>query len=92
MRGDRRSTKQQQQQEEMGEMGATAATTPFANLSVSGCGGGDIAPSPPPSALKLSVSGRLSRSFSKLGLMRMSSSNGGGYLSRRTLLDEGKSR
>ena len=76
------------------------AASPFASLSMSG--GGDSAaaaapcsssPAPPPSsALKLSVSGRLSRSFSKLGLSRISSSSVGAGLSRRTLLDEGKSR
>lgn len=70
-----------------------AGTSPFASLA--SCGGDTAAAadapssSPgPPSALKLSVSGRLSRSFSKLGLSRMSSSS----LSRKTLLDEGKSR
>lgn len=74
-----------------------AGTSPFASLaSCSGDTAAAAAPcsSPgPPSALKLSVSGRLSRSFSKLGLSRMSSSSvGAGGLSRRTLLDEGKSR
>ena len=72
------------------------AASPFASLSKS-CGDTAAAAatcsSPaPPSALKLSVSGRLSRSFSKLGLSRISSSSVGAGLSRRTLLDEGKSR
>lgn len=75
-----------------------AGTSPFASLA--SCGGDTAAAAAPcssspgpPSALKLSVSGRLSRSFSKLGLSRMSSSSvGAGGLSRRTLLDEGKSR
>lgn len=73
------------------------AAPPFASLSMRGDTAATAAssspPAAPPSALKLSVSGRLSRSFSKLGLTRMSSSSSGGAgLSRRTLLDEGKSR
>lgn len=74
------------------------AASPFASLSMRGdtaaaAAASSSPPAAPPSALKLSVSGRLSRSFSKLGLTRMSSSSSGGAgLSRRTLLDEGKSR
>jgi hypothetical protein len=87
--------------EEVAAAAAAAAASPFASLALSGSGENTSAAtaaansSPQPSALKLSVSGRLSRSFSKLGLTRMSSNSGGGVaagLSRRTLLDEGKSR
>lgn len=87
--------------EEVAAASAAAAASPFASLALSGSGENTSAAtaaansSPQPSALKLSVSGRLSRSFSKLGLTRMSSNSGGGVaagLSRRTLLDEGKSR
>ena len=81
--GDRRGSTNEQE----GRM-EEAAASPFANSASAAS----------PSTLKrLSVSGRLSRSFSKLGLTRMSSSGGVGgsaVLSRRSLLllDEGKSR